>query len=196
MRKLTLMLTALMVMSVAACSKKEQKNEEQTQNKTEMKQDSKTLVAYFSATGVTKGVANLIADATGGDLFEIAPEQPYTDEDLDWRNKKSRSSVEMADKTSRPAISKKVENIDKYEVVYLGYPIWWYTAPTIINTFVEENNLKGKTVIPFATSGGSSIDGSVKDLKEAYKDINWKNGKLLNNASKEMVEKWVAEAQN
>ena len=151
----------------------------------------KTLVAYFSATGVTKGAAEKLAEVTGGDLYEIQPEVPYTDADLDWQDKQSRSSVEMADLSSRPAIKGKVENLDDYDTVFIGFPVWWYTAPTIINTFIEANDLKGKTVIPFCTSGGSSIKKSAEDLKKAYPDLNWKEGKLLNRISKEDLETWV-----
>lgn len=151
----------------------------------------KTLVAYFSASGVTKGAAEKLAEVTGGDLYEIQPEVPYTDADLDWQDKQSRSSVEMADLSSRPAIKGKVENLNDYDTVFVGYPIWWYTAPTIINTFIEANDLKGKTVIPFCTSGGSSIKKSAEDLKKAYPDLNWKEGKLLNRISKEELETWV-----
>ena len=151
----------------------------------------KTLVAYFSATGVTKGAAEKLAEVTGGDLYEIQPEVPYTDADLDWQDKQSRSSVEMADLSSRPAIKGKVENLDDYDTVFIGFPVWWYTAPTIINTFIEANDLKGKTVVPFCTSGGSSIKKSAEDLKKAYPDLNWKEGKLLNRISKEELETWV-----
>ena len=127
----------------------------------------------------------------GADLYEIKPEQPYTDADLDWQNKQSRSSVEMQDKHSRPAISGKLQNMNEYNVVYVGFPIWWYTAPTIINTFLETYDFKGKTVIPFATSGGSSIQKACADLEAAYPEINWKEGKLLNNISKGDLQKWV-----
>ena len=160
----------------------------QKQEKKEMK---KTLVAYFSASGVTEGVAKQLAEVTNGDLHKIQPEQPYTDADLDWRNKQSRSSVEMQDKNSRPAITNKLTNMQDYDVVYVGFPIWWYTAPTIINTFMEAYDFKGKTVIPFATSGGSSIKKACEDLKAAYPDVNWKEGKLLNRVSKQELETWV-----
>ncbi len=153
----------------------------------------KTLVAYFSASGVTKGVAQQLADATGGDLHEIKPEKPYTDADLDWRDKKSRSTLEMQDPSSRPAITGKINNMADYDVIYVGFPIWWYTAPTIINTFIESYDFTGKTVIPFATSGGSSIKKACNDLKASYPNINWKEGKLLNKPTKAEIEKWVKE---
>ena len=151
----------------------------------------KTLVAYFSASGVTKGVAKQLAEVTGADLHEIKPEIPYTDADLDWTDKQSRSTVEMKDKSSRPAITDKLANMQDYDVVYVGFPIWWYTAPTIINTFMEAYDFKDKTVIPFATSGGSSIKKACEDLKAAYPDVSWKEGKLLNRVSKEDLEAWV-----
>ena len=183
MKKIAMMLAALMTISLSACSQG---------NKTkENKQMKKVLVAYFSASGVTEGVAKQLAEVTGGDLHEIKPAQPYTDADLDWRDKQSRSSVEMQDKKSRPAITNKLANLQDYDVVYVGFPIWWYTAPTIINTFMEAYEFKGKTVVPFATSGGSSIKKACEDLKAAYPDITWKEGKLLNRASKQELETWV-----
>ena len=151
-----------------------------------------TLVAYFSATGTTKAVAERIAGACGADLFEIQPATPYTDADLNWRDKQSRSSLEMADRTSRPAIAAKVKGIEKYNTVYIGFPIWWYTAPTIINTFIEENDLSGKRIVLFATSGGSDITGAIKDFKQAYPQLNWDGGQLLNHASDEQIAAFVA----
>lgn len=128
--------------------------------------NKKVLVAYFSATGTTAGVAAKLAKAIDADLFEIKPEQPYTEADLDWRNKKSRSSVEMNDLTSRPAIVSKVEDMERYEVVFVGFPIWWYREPTIVDTFMESYDFAGKTVIPFATSGSSSIGHSGENLQK------------------------------
>lgn len=176
------MLAALLVMSLSACSKA---------TKTEENKDMKVLVAYFSASGVTKGVAQQLAEVAGADLHEIKPEQPYTDADLDWRDKESRSSVEMKDKNSRPAITDKLENMADYDVIFVGFPIWWYTCPTIINTFMEAYDFKGKTVVPFATSGGSTIEKSCEDLKATYPDLTWKDGKLLNKPSKEDLEQFV-----
>ena len=155
-----------------------------------------TLVAYFSATGTTRAVAEKIASAVGADLFEIQPETPYTDADLDWRDKQSRSSLEMADKSSRPAIASKVKGIEKYNTVYIGFPIWWYTAPTIINTFIEENDLGGKHIVLFATSGGSDITGACKDFREAYPQLNWDGGQLLNNASDEQIAAFFTKNSN
>lgn len=151
----------------------------------------KFLVAYFSASGVTKAAAQQLAEVVGGDLHEIQPEQPYTDADLDWRDKQSRSSVEMQDKNSRPAITGKLQNMQEYDVVFVGFPIWWYTCPTIVNTFMESYDFKGKTVIPFATSGGSTIKKACADLKATYPDVNWKEGKLLNAISKKELETWT-----
>lgn len=181
MKKIIMMLTALLAISLSACSQK----------KTETSMEQKVLVAYFSASGTTKSVAQQLAEVAEADLHEIKPEKPYTDADLDWRDKQSRSSVEMKDKNSRPAITDKLKNMQDYDVVYVGFPIWWYTAPTIINTFMESYDFKGKTVIPFATSGGSSIKKACEDLKAAYPDITWKEGKLLNRTSKKELETWV-----
>ena len=178
-----MMMATLLTMSLSACTQANKAND----NK-EMK---KILVAYFSASGVTKGVAQQLAEVTGGTLHEIKPEQPYTESDLDWRDKQSRSTIEMQDKSSRPAITDKLKNMQDYDVIYVGFPIWWYTCPTIINTFMEAYDFIGKTVIPFATSGGSSIKKACEDLKVTYPDVNWKEGKLLNGASKKDLEDWV-----
>ena len=182
MKKVIIMLAVLLAISLSACSQS---------NKKKNQQMKKVLVAYFSASGVTKGVAQQLSEVAGADLHEIKPEKPYTEADLDWRDKQSRSSVEMQDKSSRPAITDKIQNMQDYEVVYVGFPIWWYTCPTIINTFMESYDFKGKTVIPFATSGGSSIKKACEDLKAAYPDVNWKEGKLLNRATKKDLEDWV-----
>lgn len=133
---------------------------------------SKKLVAYFSASsaGVTADAAKKIAEATGADLYEIRPEVPYTEADLDWQNPDSRSSVEMKDKSSRPAIADKNANALAYDVIFVGFPIWWYTAPTIINTFLESYDLAGKTIILFATSGSTDFGKSVEDLKASVSD--------------------------
>lgn len=118
---------------------------------------SKKLVAYFSASGVTAQVAGKLAEAVGADLFEIAPKVPYTKADLDWTNARSRSTVEMKEPGSRPALAAQLPNAADYDTVYVGFPIWWYVAPTIVNTFLESIDLSGKTVVPFATSGGSGM---------------------------------------
>ena len=139
----------------------------------------KTLVAYFSAGGTTARAAKALAQAAGADLYEIRPAQPYTSADLDWMDKKSRSSVEMNDGNARPVIADRVENMGDYDTVFVGYPIWLYTAPRIVNTFLESYDFTGKTVIPFATSGGSGVEKSAGDLKAKYPGISWKKGKLL-----------------
>ena len=127
---------------------------------TQTKSNKKVLVAYFSATGTTARVADKLAKATGADLFEIKPAQPYTSADLDWTNKKSRSSVEMDDRNARPAIANKVSDMSKYDVIFVGFPIWWYREPSIIDTFMESYDFSGKQVVPFATSGGSGMGDS------------------------------------
>ncbi|MCR5312224.1 MAG: NAD(P)H-dependent oxidoreductase [Bacteroidaceae bacterium] len=151
----------------------------------------KVLVAYFSATGSTKDVATDLAKLTSATLYEIKPTKKYTLADLDWQDEKSRSSVEMKNKKSRPEIVKDLKGLESYGVVYIGFPIWWYTAPTIINTFLESYNFKGKTVVLFATSGGSTPDKALKDLKASYPDINFKGAKLINKFDEKVVKTWV-----
>lgn len=152
---------------------------------------SKKLVAYFSASGVTKAVAQRLAKAAGADLFEIKPEIPYTRADLDWTNKKSRSSVEMNNPDFRPEIAETAANMDDYDTVFIGFPIWWYFAPTIINTFVESYDFSGKMIVPFATSGGSGMGKTVEVLKPLCPTANWKNGKMLNRISDQELEIWA-----
>ena len=149
------------------------------------------LVAYFSATGTTAAVAADLAEATGATLYEIKPAVKYTDADLDWRNENSRSSVEMKDKESRPEIVKDLEDTGSYDTIFIGFPVWWYTAPTVINTFVEAYGFEGKTVIFFATSGGSDLKKANADFKAAYPKIDWKDGKTLNGESKEEIKAWA-----
>ena len=151
----------------------------------------RVLVAYFSATGTTARVAGKVAQATGGELYAITPAESYTSADLDWNDKQSRSSVEMNDPKSRPAIKGRKENIADYDVIFIGYPIWWDLAPRIINTFIESHDLKGKTVIPFATSGGSTLAGSAAALKKTYPALNWREGRLLNRADEKSIRNWV-----
>ena len=146
---------------------------------------SKVLVTYFSASGVTAKTANKLAKEVDGDLFEIEPKEKYTSADLNWMDKKSRSSVEMNDPASRPEIAKQVENMDMYDTVLVGFPIWWYVEPKIIDTFLDSYDFAGKTVIPFATSsGGSGIENVEKNLQKEYPNINWGKGKLLNGSVK------------
>lgn len=152
---------------------------------------SKKLIAYFSASGVTADVAARLAKVAGADLFEIKPEVPYTAADLDWTNKKSRSTIEMNDPASRPAIKEKLANMTDYDVIFVGFPIWWYVAPTIINTFLESYDFAGKTIVPFATSGGSGMGKTVAVLEKVAPKANFKPGKLLNRASEADMENWV-----
>ena len=142
---------------------------------------SKKLVAYFSASGKTAKVADMLADAVGADIYEIRPEVPYSKADLNWMNKKSRSSVEMNDKAFRPTIADKNAKIDQYDTIFLGFPIWWYVAPTIINTFLEGYDFSGKKVILFATSGSSGFGKTVEELKVSVPaSCEIIEGKLLN----------------
>ncbi len=155
-----------------------------------------TLVAYFSASEahITAQVAKTLAEAADADLFEIVPEAIYTAEDLDWRNEQSRSTIEMKDSTARPAVATKVENMAQYNTIYVGFPIWWYTAPRIINTFLEQYDLTGKTIIPFATSGGSDMGKSGEDLQKASApNANWiLPGKVLNgNPPVDSIKAWI-----
>lgn len=142
-------------------------------------QTKKAVVAYFSATGTTEAVARQLAKDNKAELYAIEPAEKYTSADLDWRNKNSRSSVEMNDKNARPALKSK-KSLSQYDVIYIGYPIWWDVAPRIINTFIEQAELDGKTVIPFATSGGSGVEKSVSELKTKYPNVKWQKGMLKN----------------
>ena len=144
---------------------------------------NKTLVAYFSASGVTARAAREIAEAVGADLYEICPAEPYTDADLNWTDKKSRSTVEMNDTACRPAIAEPVANMEQYDTVFLGFPIWWYVEPRIVDTFLESYDFSGKTVIPFATSGGRGIGKAEKSLQQHCPKASWKRGKLVNSGA-------------
>ena len=155
---------------------------------------SKKLVAYFSASGVTAALAKNLAAAIGADLFEIEPVIRYAKADLDWTNKNSRSSVEMNDKLSRPAVAKKLGNMSEYDEVFVGFPIWWYIAPTIVNTFLEGYDLAGKTIIPFATSGGSGMGETNEYLANSCKGAKLVEGKVLRrNACADELKKWADE---
>lgn len=155
----------------------------------------KALVAYFSCSGITARLAKELARAVNGDIFEIKPAVPYTSADLNWNNKNSRSSIEMQNKNSRPEIADKVENIDKYDTVFVGFPIWWYVAPTIINTFLESYDFSGKTVIPFATSGGSGTGDTDKYLHTSCSDkTNWRPAKRFPaNTQSDSLKQWIDE---
>ena len=159
----------------------------------ETKSNKKVLVAYFSASGVTAKVADKLAKATGADLFEIKPVQPYTSADLDWTNKKSRSSVEMNDRSSRPAIANKVTDMSKYDVVFVGFPIWWYREPSIIDTFMESYDFSGKHVIPFATSGGSGMGDSGSIMQKLAPKAKVDNGKRFSSGvSEKDLKTWAS----
>ena len=152
----------------------------------------KALVAYFSASGETARLARTIAGVTGGALFEIAPETAYTAADLDWMDKKSRSTLEMNDETSRPAIAGRVEDMAQYDTVFVGFPIWWYQAPRIIETFLESYDFAGKTVLPFATSGGSGMGKTDAILKAVCPAARWLPGKRMSGReSADAVRKWL-----
>lgn len=153
---------------------------------------SRKLVAYFSASGVTAKVAETLAEAIGADIYEIEPAVPYSKADLDWTNQKSRSSVEMSDPTSRPAIAGKRDNMDDYDTVFVGFPIWWYVAPTIINTFLESYDLTGKTIIPFATSGGSGMGETIEKLQPSCPNSKLIEGKVFKSrTSKSEIIGWA-----
>jgi putative NADPH-quinone reductase len=154
---------------------------------------SKTLVAYFSASDVTAKLAKNLTEAAGADLYEIKPAVTYTNADLNWQDKKSRSSVEMNDKTFRPAIADTDANISDYDTIFVGFPIWWYVAPTIINTFLEAYDFSGKTIILFATSGGSGMGNSAKELRASVShSAVIKDGKRFSaNASVDELKDWV-----
>ena len=176
----------LAIMGIATASFAQQK-----QGANRKQPNNKVLIAYFSATGTTAGAAEKLSKVTGGELYEITPAQPYTNADLNWNNKQSRSSLEMNNPKSRPAIRKSSIDIADYDVIFVGYPIWWNLAPRIIDTFIETHHLAGKTLIPFATSGGSGITNSVGALKKAYPDLNWKEGKLLNRMDENGIREWI-----
>ena len=151
----------------------------------------KKLVAYFSASGTTRKVAEMIADYARADLFEITPKIPYTKEDLDWMNKKSRSSVEMNDKKFRPEVLDTDIDINGYDEIILGFPIWWYVAPTIVNTFLEKYNFSDKRIILFATSGGSGFGNTVRELQSSVPDSVITEGKIFNNVTKQQIAEWA-----
>lgn len=156
-----------------------------------MSSNSKTLVAYFSATGTTMEAADKLARVAHADLHEIIPAEPYTAADLNWNDKKSRSTLEMNDKSSRPAIKNRVENMAQYDTIFVGYPIWWYIAPTIINTFLEQYDFTGKTIVPFFTSGGSGAGQTMRYLKPSAPAANWVDPKNLNYMGEAEMKTWV-----
>ncbi len=156
---------------------------------------SKILTAYFSASGNTKRLAKTVAEAANSDLFEIIPETPYTDSDLNWMDKRSRSSVEMNDKGSRPTIASQVENMEQYDTVIIGFPIWWYEAPRIIQSFLESYDFSGKTIVTFATSGGSGMGKTNDILKHSCPtSVKWHEGKRMNsNTDIKTIKNWLSD---
>lgn len=153
---------------------------------------SKTLVAYFSASGVTAGVAEKLAQAAGAQIYEIKPEVPYTDADLDWQNKKSRSSIEMDDKSCRPQIADQSADVAGAEIVYIGFPVWWYREPSIIDTFLEAYDFGGKKIVPFCTSGGSGIGNTAKRMQEIVRNGVVLEGKRFSsNVSVDELKRWA-----
>lgn len=155
---------------------------------------SKALVTYFSASGVTAKLAKRLADGIGADLYEIKPETPYTSADLDWRNKSSRSSVEMDDRSSRPPIADMVQDMSQYDVVFVGFPVWWYREPSIIDTFMESYDFSGMTVVPFATSGSSGIGDSGKNMQALAPGAKVETGKRFNaGESEDALKQWASE---
>lgn len=197
---LTLFCALLMAVTITACGTSESNgNNEQQQTagteETTQAVDGNALVAYFSATGNTKAVAEQIANVTGGELYEIEPAEPYTSEDLDYNNDDCRANLEMNDDTVRPEIAGAIENIEQYDTIYLGYPIWWGNAPRIMNTFVETYDLSGKTMVPFCTSGGSGISTSVDTLQELAGDgITWMEGQRFDrDVSADEISQWIDE---
>ena len=190
MKKFSALFVVALALLMGAC----QNNQNNAEG--EAAANEKTLVAYFTASEVrnTERLAKNLAEATDADLFEIVPALAYTTEDLDWNDEQSRSTFEMKDSTARPEVASKVENMDQYTTIYVGFPIWWYTAPRIINTFLEQYDLTGKTIIPFATSGGSEIGKSGEDLKKASApNANWiLPGKVINgNPPVDSLKAWV-----
>lgn len=153
---------------------------------------TKTLVAYFSATGTTMNVATRLARVAGGDLFAIVPANPYTSADLDWRDKQSRSTLEAANPSCRPVIASRVEHIEDYDTIFLGFPIWWYVAPAIVSTFLESYDLAGKTIVLFATSGGSGMGKTASILRTSALGAKIVDGGILNNASDTELKNFAA----
>lgn len=183
----TLMVTLCAIaMPLTSCS--------QNNKSTDMeqgKEGNKAIVCYFSATGTTEAAANRIAQIAGADILEITPETRYTAEDLDWTDSQSRSYIEMHNRTMRPALKDTTTDLSDYSVVYIGYPNWWNTHPTIINTFIESNDLAGKTIVPFMTSGGSNITNSEKELKEQYPGLTFGAGMLMNGKTDSDIKDWT-----
>lgn len=202
MKKLSaVILSIVLIFSFTACSQNNEKSPSSeavgsdntsafVQEKSE--NESKILVAYFSATNTTKTVASYIADSLNCDIYEITPQEPYSPDDLEYNNSNSRTSIEMNDKNARPAVSGSVDNMQQYDIVFIGYPIWWGDAPRIINTFLESYDFSGKTIVPFCTSGSSDISQSELNLKAVYSDAKWLDGKRFSSStSQSEIEEWL-----
>lgn len=213
-KTIAILLSLVMILGLAACgnsaSQTEQPSTEDTsveskadtnaaENSTDKEntdnqdvQDHKVLVAYFSATGTTKGVAEHIANGLNADIYEIVPEDPYTEADLNYNDNNSRTTIEMNDPNARPAISGSVENMEQYDIIFVGYPIWWGEAPRIVSTFMESYDFSGKTIVPFCTSGGSGIGSSASNLERLTSGATWLDGRRLNGSdSQDTVMEWV-----
>ena len=213
-KAIAILLSLTMILGLAACgnsaSQTEQPSTEDTsveskadtnsaESSTDMEntdnqdvQDHKVLVAYFSATGTTKGVAEHIANGLNADIYEIVPEDPYTDADLNYNDNNSRTTIEMNDPNARPAISGSVENMEQYDIIFVGYPIWWGEAPRIVSTFMESYDFSGKTIVPFCTSGSSGIGSSASNLERLTSGATWLDGRRLNGSdSQDTVMEWV-----
>lgn len=180
-----------LALAASACSNSKNENAVSESQDPVAGTNPKVLVAYFSATGTTEKAAKEVADATGGTLFRIEPAQPYTDADLDYENKNSRTTQEKNDPSIRPEIKKSDLDIAPYDTIYLGYPIWWYKAPVIINTFLDSYDFEGKHIVLFSTAASSSIAGTVKALKEDYPQYDFTEGGNLTSATKSEWNKWV-----
>lgn len=215
MKKLAVfLLTFLMAASLAACAGNSESTETSTtgveshvpedasapgsvedtsETENSKAEETKVLVAYFSATNTTEGVAEQIANGLNADLYEIVPAEPYTDADLDYNDNNSRSTLEMNNPDARPAISGSVENMEQYDIVFIGYPIWWSEAPRIVSTFVESYDFSGKTIVPFCTSGGSGIGSSASNLEQLTSGATWLDGQRLNGSdSQDTIMEWVS----
>lgn len=202
MKKIVMYLLLLcMVLLLAGCggnavdsptAEAAQETAEKNVTATEREDENRVLVAYFSATNVTEGVAESIADAMHASLYEIVPADPYTEEDLNYDQENSRSTIEMKDSTARPAISGSVENMEQYHIIFLGYPIWWGEAPRILDTFVESYDFSGKIIVPFCTSASSGLGSSASQLESLTEGAQWLAGQRFSgNSSREEIEQWL-----
>ena len=186
MKKFVLMMVAgLAAAGMCACGGAKEKKADAAQP------EGKAIVCYFSATGTTEAAAERIAKVADAPLHEIKPAQPYTDADLDWRDSLSRSTVEMHAREMRPELADSTMDLSAYSVIFLGYPNWWNTYPNVIASFIDANNLEGKKIVPFMTSGGGGIENSVEELRKTYPKLQFTDGLLLNNVSDEELTDWV-----